>query len=90
MPIEQLRNKSVYSPGHPNARLFISHGGLMGIQEAAYHGVPVLGLPLGRDQYHVMTKAVVEGYAIQLEWHEVTETALYDAIAALIQKPRYF
>jgi glucuronosyltransferase len=36
--------------GHEKARLFISHGGLLGTQETIYHGVPILGLPLGRDQ----------------------------------------
>jgi glucuronosyltransferase len=36
--------------GHKNARVFISHGGLIGIQETVYHGVPLLGLPFGNDQ----------------------------------------
>ena len=36
--------------GHENARLFITHGGLMGVQEAIYHAVPLLGLPFGNDQ----------------------------------------
>jgi MGT family glycosyltransferase len=34
----------------PGADLFISHGGLSGIGTALAHGVPVLCLPLGRDQ----------------------------------------
>ena len=82
-------NEQNFSPGHPNARLFICHGGLMGIQESVYHRVPVLGLPLGRDQYHTMAKAVVEGYAMQLEWHQLTETILYDAIDALLQQSKF-
>jgi glucuronosyltransferase len=36
--------------GHKNARLYISHGGLIGIQETVYHGVPILGIPFGNDQ----------------------------------------
>jgi MGT family glycosyltransferase len=34
----------------PDASLFIGHGGLGGISAALAHGVPVLSIPLGRDQ----------------------------------------
>ncbi|XP_026150041.1 UDP-glucuronosyltransferase 2C1-like [Mastacembelus armatus] len=37
--------------GHPKIKLFVAHGGTNGVQEAMYHGVPVLGLPMFFDQY---------------------------------------
>lgn len=36
--------------GHPNVKLFISHGGLLGTQEAVACGVPMLIVPLYADQ----------------------------------------
>ncbi|CAB1420912.1 unnamed protein product [Pleuronectes platessa] len=36
--------------GHPKIKLFVAHGGTNGVQEAIYHGVPVVGLPLFFDQ----------------------------------------
>ncbi|RVE63947.1 hypothetical protein OJAV_G00141330 [Oryzias javanicus] len=37
--------------GHPQVKVFVAHGGTNGVQEAIYHGVPVLGIPLFFDQY---------------------------------------
>lgn len=34
---------------HPNVQLFISHGGHLGVTEAAAEGVPILGIPLHGD-----------------------------------------
>ena len=34
--------------GHPKARLFMSHAGLSSIEEAVYHGVPLIVLPVLR------------------------------------------
>ncbi|XP_017493820.1 PREDICTED: UDP-glucuronosyltransferase 2B14-like isoform X2 [Rhagoletis zephyria] len=39
---------------HPNVRVFITHGGLFGTQEAVYHGVPVLGMPFFFDQVNML------------------------------------
>ena len=36
--------------GHPNVKVFISHGGNNGQYEAVYHGVPMIAIPLFGDQ----------------------------------------
>ncbi|XP_059353346.1 UDP-glucosyltransferase 2-like [Daphnia carinata] len=75
--------------GHKNTRLFIAHGGIMGIQEAIYHQVPILGLPLGRDQNALLSKASQEGYAVKLEWEDLTEDLLYKSIQRMVNEPSY-
>lgn len=35
--------------GHPKLRAFVSHGGLLSLHEAAYHGAPTLVLPVFCD-----------------------------------------
>lgn len=35
--------------GHSELRAFVSHGGLLSLHEAAYHGVPTLVLPVFCD-----------------------------------------
>lgn len=49
--------------GHPKTKLFVAHGGTNGVQEALYHGVPVVGLPLFFDQYDNLLRLKVRGGA---------------------------
>ena len=35
---------------HPNLKVFITHGGLLGTQEGVARGVPMLGIPIYADQ----------------------------------------
>lgn len=41
------------SVAHKNTILFITHSGLLSTQEAIYHGVPMLGMPVFCDQFLV-------------------------------------
>ncbi|MED6262628.1 hypothetical protein ATANTOWER_023052 [Ataeniobius toweri] len=49
--------------GHPKVKLFVAHGGTNGVQEAIYHGVPVVGLPVFYDQYDNLVRLQERGAA---------------------------
>ena len=74
--------------GHPKARLFITHCGLNSKQEAVYHGVPFIALPVFADQPLNAQKAEADGYAIRLDWDNLSEETLYDAIQFVMSDPR--
>ncbi|CAL8079963.1 unnamed protein product [Orchesella dallaii] len=76
--------------GHKNIRLFISHGGLLSMQEAVYHAVPVLGIPFGVDQDTNVHNAVLQGFALKLEIDEVNEKLLHDSITQILEDSRFY
>uniref|UniRef100_A0A1B0CI95 UDP-glucuronosyltransferase n=1 Tax=Lutzomyia longipalpis TaxID=7200 RepID=A0A1B0CI95_LUTLO len=53
---------------HPNLALFITHGGLLSVQEAAWYGVPILGIPLFMDQHTNIAKAVSRGLGLDFKY----------------------
>lgn len=36
--------------GHPNTKVFVSHCGVHSINEAAFHGVPIVAVPIQFEQ----------------------------------------
>lgn len=74
--------------GHPKARLFITHGGLFSNQEAVYHGVPLIALPVFADQPINAQKIHDDGYGILLNWDNLTEQTLYESIQETLINPR--
>nr|CAH0105632.1 unnamed protein product [Daphnia galeata] len=74
--------------GHPKIRLFITHCGLNSKQEAVYNGVPFIALPVFADQPINAQKAHDDGYAIRLDWDNLMEEILYDAIQRILFDPR--
>uniref|UniRef100_W8ASC2 UDP-glucuronosyltransferase 2B15 n=1 Tax=Ceratitis capitata TaxID=7213 RepID=W8ASC2_CERCA len=74
---------------HPNVRVFITHGGLLGTQEGVYHAVPMLGMPFYCDQHLNLKKAELHGYAISLHFQAITFEVLKTALTELLENPSY-
>lgn len=74
--------------GHKGCRAFMTHGGLNSLQEAIFHGVPVIGLPFMTDQHLNLGRAVNDGYAVKLAWKEVNEETLTKSLNEILHYPR--
>ncbi|XP_030374414.1 UDP-glucuronosyltransferase 2B10 [Scaptodrosophila lebanonensis] len=74
---------------HPNVKLFITHGGLLSIIEAAYYGVPMIGLPLYYDQFSNVERMKQAGGAKSLDLYNINVAQLMETITELIYNPRY-
>uniref|UniRef100_A0A182LTR0 Uncharacterized protein n=1 Tax=Anopheles culicifacies TaxID=139723 RepID=A0A182LTR0_9DIPT len=74
---------------HPNVKLFISHGGLGGMAEAKYHGVPVLGIPIFAEQFQNIQAMVEEGVAMRLDYQELDERSFSRAVNIMIREHRF-
>lgn len=75
--------------GHPNVRLFITHGGLLSTQESIYHGVPMVGLPFLADQRVNLQRNVEKGVAEKLDYHKLTSTNVLNTLKQVLDNPSY-
>uniref|UniRef100_A0A182MNV7 Uncharacterized protein n=1 Tax=Anopheles culicifacies TaxID=139723 RepID=A0A182MNV7_9DIPT len=82
MPQQQLL-------AHPNVRLHITHGGLLSMMETVHYGKPILGLPLAGDQEILVNRAAEAGYGLKLDYQNVTEQGLLDAINHILNEPEF-
>jgi len=74
--------------GHPNVKVFVTHGGLMGTMEAVYSGVPMVGIPLFGDQFHNMKNYEDEGIAVRLHYTTLTKERVLKALREVLENPR--
>ncbi|CAG7722232.1 unnamed protein product, partial [Allacma fusca] len=74
---------------HSNTKLFITHGGFLSTQEALYHGVPMVGLPLYFDHDINMNRYVELEVALSVEILNLKEKDLSDAIKIVLDNPKY-
>ncbi|XP_069186025.1 UDP-glucuronosyltransferase 2B1 isoform X2 [Procambarus clarkii] len=75
--------------GHPNTVLFVTHCGQNGINEAVYHGVPIVGFPIFADQGDNARRVVDHGLGLVIDKAAITEELAYTTITAVLNNSRY-
>ena len=78
----------IVSLAHPNIKGFITHGGLLGIQEAMVSGVPLIAIPVFAEQDYNANRIHRRRRGIKLDLYGITAERLTDAITALLTDTR--
>ncbi|XP_013186832.2 UDP-glycosyltransferase UGT5 [Amyelois transitella] len=82
-----LPQKEILS--HPNIKVFISHGGLIGTQEAIFHGIPIIGIPIYADQFNNLLQAQEIGFGQILEFKDINEENLRNKLNNVLKDDKY-
>lgn len=95
-PIKKFPNNIQFEPWmpqldllcHPNVKLFVSHGGLMGTQEATYCGVPVLGIPIFGDQSLNLNAIEKSERGFRLFYEDIKKEKVLKLAKELLENPK--
>ncbi|XP_046966266.1 UDP-glycosyltransferase UGT5-like [Vanessa cardui] len=74
---------------HRNIKVFVSHGGLIGTQEAIFNGVPLIGVPIYADQFNNLLLVEEAGFGKILQYHDINEKTLYDSLSEILNNNSY-
>ena len=66
--------------GHRAIRMAVVHGGMNGIHESLYSGVPLIVLPINGDQMANAGRVHHQGLGIHLQDSNVTESSVFETI----------
>ncbi|VVD02543.1 unnamed protein product [Leptidea sinapis] len=82
-----LPQKDILS--HPNIKVFVSHGGLIGTIEATSVGVPIIGVPIYGDQLNNVLILEEMGIGRLLRYHDIDEDTLFTIISDVVDNDTY-
>ncbi|CAH1173989.1 unnamed protein product [Phaedon cochleariae] len=74
---------------HPNLKLFITHGGGLSTIEAAFYGIPMVGIPFFVDQYSNMELVETREIGVTLDYETLTSESLVEAVNNVLTNPKY-
>jgi glucuronosyltransferase len=75
---------------HKNIKLFITHGGLFGSQEAVFNGVPMVLFPFYGDQHLNGVRMQERGICLMQAMSEMTSESLLKAITTVTGNHTYY
>ncbi|XP_038070217.1 UDP-glucuronosyltransferase 2C1-like [Patiria miniata] len=75
--------------GHPKTRLLIYHGGINGMLEAMYHGVPVVTIPLFGEHFECAARLQTRGMAETVNLPELSEDKLHQTAVRVLNNESY-
>uniref|UniRef100_A0A3B4BFF5 UDP-glucuronosyltransferase n=1 Tax=Periophthalmus magnuspinnatus TaxID=409849 RepID=A0A3B4BFF5_9GOBI len=75
--------------GHPKTKVFVAHGGTNGIQEAIYHGVPILGIPLVFDQPDNLFRIDERQAGKTVDIFTMNRDTFYESLQEVLYEPTY-
>jgi len=73
---------------HKDIKAFVSHTGKKSLYEAAYHGVPVVALPLFAEQHDNAKKAEQFGLGLAVNQETLDAQHLFETIERVMNDPR--
>lgn len=89
MDLTKLANPNpFFCGGHPNIKLFITHGGALSFGEAVYHGVPMVGMPFMIDQFGNVAKLVRKGFGLSLRSDSLTPETVLETLKEVLDNPK--
>ena len=71
------------------ASLMVSHGGVTGLKESAYMGVPMILIPIHYDEFGNAARVVYHGLGTRLQLKDVSAFALGRLIDEVLNDPSY-
>ena len=74
---------------HKNIRAFVSHVGHNSLYESAYHGVPVVAVPLFGDQPANAKKVEHRGFGVSVDYRNIDAQKVFETIDNVVTEPRY-
>ncbi|XP_019306197.2 UDP-glucuronosyltransferase 3A2-like isoform X2 [Panthera pardus] len=82
-------SQGVIWKSHPRIRLFVTHGGMNSIMEAIQHGVPMVAIPVVKEQAENMVRVEAKKFGVSIQLKQIKAETLALKMKEVIEDKRY-